>query len=357
MMKALIKSALNQVQTEADLKRTTREILENRNTSTQKEVGWQMKKYALAACTFILLCGLSVGGYFYYHTPVNYLSLDINPSVELGINAFDKVVSATGYNVDGTTILKGQDVTNSSVKDAVKDLVLSAAKNGFINSDGSTIISLTAETNNPETASNLEESSEQGAQEATNTAHVTAVVFKTNVALARRDEARKLGITPGKLNLIQKLQALDATTTIDEYKDAKVTDIMKKIIELKKSAKGNDSASPDSGLNNIESAVSQAEKDQEQVQTQKAGGNSSSSGSAKGKTKQSIPKDGNSSASSVSSDRNSGIGSNESSSEANSEQSLTSISNHGSTSVPAKVQSGRGGSIGQGKERSSDKGK
>lgn len=370
MMKALIKSALNQVKTEADLKKSTREILEkSRNTCAQKEVGWQMKKYVLAACAFILLCGLSVGGYFYYHTPVNYLSLDINPSVELGINAFDKVVSATGYNADGATILKGQDVTNSSVQDAVKDLVLSAAKNGFINSDGSTIISLTAETNDPETASDLEESSGQGAQEATSSAHVTAVVFKTNIALARRDEARKLGITPGKLNLIQKLQALDATATVDEYKDAKVTDIMKKIVELKKSAKSSDSDSSDSGLNNIENAVAQAEKDQEQetgkgteqVQTQKAGGNSGSSDSVKGKSKQSGPKNGNSPASSASGNESSSIGSNESSSEVNSEQSLTSAQNensdHGSTSVPSKAQSGKEASIGQNKGKSSGKGK
>lgn len=361
MMKMLIKSALNQVKAETNLKNTTREALERRkNIYGKKGANRQMKKYVLAACAFILLCSLSVGGYFYYRTPVNYLSLDINPSVELGINAFGRVVSATGYNADGTTILKGQDVINCSVKDAVKDLVSSAAKNGFINRDGSTIISLTAETNNSETASNLEENSEQGAQEATNSAHVTAVVFKTNVALARRDEARKLGITPGKLNLIQKLQALDATATVDEYRDAKVTDIMKKIIGLNQSLKSSNSHSLDSDINNVDRAVSQAEKNQKQdtgkkagqVQKQKSNYNSASSGSdASSSQNGSLP------VSSTADDESSGIDCQVSSSEVDSNQNLVSSqsrnTSHGSVSLPQNAQSDKKSFTGRGNEKSS----
>ena len=42
---------------------------------------------AAAACLVV-----AVTGYAYYETPVDYLSLDINPSVELGVNAFQRVV-------------------------------------------------------------------------------------------------------------------------------------------------------------------------------------------------------------------------------------------------------------------------
>lgn len=362
-MKMLIKSALNQVKAETDLKNTTKQALErNRNIYAKEGVGWHMKKIVLAACAFILLCGLSIGGYFYYRTPVNYLSLDINPSVELGVNAFDRVVSATGYNGDGKTILEGQNLINCSVNDAVKNLVISATKNGFINSDGSTIISLTAETDNPETASTLEENSEQGAQEATDSEHVTAVVFKTSVALARREEARKLGITPGKLNLIQKLQALDATATVEEYKDAKVTDIMKKVIELNKSLKNSSSDSLDSDLNNVDHAVSQAEKNQKQGmgkktgqgQEQKSKNNSVSSGSDSSSSQNgSLP------VSSTAGDESSGISSQNPSSEVDSDQNPASSPNkntsHGSASLPQNAQSGKKSSTGQGNEKSTDK--
>lgn len=56
-----------------------------------------------------------------------------------------------------------------------------------------------------------------------------AVLHTDNVALARRDDARDLGITPGKLNLIQKLQAVDPTVVVDDYKDATVKSIMSAI--------------------------------------------------------------------------------------------------------------------------------
>jgi hypothetical protein len=279
MMKAMIKSALNQIKTEEKLKNTTHTFLEKSYIKNQqhhdiylkKGGGFRMKKLVFAACAFVLICGLSIGGYAYYKTPVSYLSLDINPSIELGVNAFGKVVSATSYNMDGSTVLKDQSVSNCTVKDAVQLLVQSAAKNGFINSDGSTVISLTVETNNSGTASSMEENAGQGAQDAIQSAGTAAVVYKTSVALDRRNEACKLGITPGKLNLIQKLQALDPSATVKEYKDAKVTDIMKKIVELKKSAVNNGSQNSD--LKDIENTVAQVEKNQEQEKNKQTGQN------------------------------------------------------------------------------------
>ena len=45
-----------------------------------------MKKLVFVACVAFLVCGLSTGGYAYYKAPVAYLSLDINPSVELAVS-------------------------------------------------------------------------------------------------------------------------------------------------------------------------------------------------------------------------------------------------------------------------------
>lgn len=190
-----------------------------------------------AACFLVIAVGGSGAAYAYYQTPVAYLSLDINPSVELGVNAFDKVVSAEGYNEDGQTILTGLDVTGSTVNEAVQSLITSADEKGYIADDGSTVISLTSETNDSEKAAELQTTSEAGAKEALEGLEKEAVVQKDNVAIERRDEARELGITPGKLNLINKLQAVDPDATIEDYKDASVKEIMKIIKENKKEEK------------------------------------------------------------------------------------------------------------------------
>jgi hypothetical protein len=254
-METIFKSALNHIQAEEQLKKRTEVyIMENMIPKIISLRNPFMKRFIAVACTAVFLCGTSIGAFAYYKTPTSYLSLDINPSVELGVNSFDKVVSSTAYNNDGKTILVGQDVIGSSVKDAVSTLVKSAALKGFIAKDGSTIIAVTSETDNSSNATNLQNSATLGADAAIKFECDKATVQKENVALSMRAAAQKLGITPGKLNLIQKLQAFDPKITVDQYKNAKVTDIMKKYVELKKeslSQKGENK-----NLRNSSSAVS-----------------------------------------------------------------------------------------------------
>ena len=234
------KSALNQIKAEDALISKTEVYLKdsltkNRNSKINKFINWRLlpvkKKLAIATCCLavILTLGGGSGVYGYYQTPVSYLSLDINPSVELGINISGRVVKVEGYNDDGKNILIGINVKGSDAKTAVDTLVKSAVNKGYIAKDGSSVISLTSETDDKNTATNLETEAEAGAKEALTTSGEKAEVLKDNVALARRDEARKLGITPGKLNLIQKLQKVDPAATVDQYKDAAVKDIMKAI--------------------------------------------------------------------------------------------------------------------------------
>ncbi|MFT8315981.1 MAG: hypothetical protein ABF633_17290 [Clostridium sp.] len=234
------KSALDQIKAEDALISKTEVYLKdsltkNGNSKINEFIKWRLlplkKRLAIVTCCLVVLLTLGVGSgaYGYYQTPVSYLSLDINPSVELGINTFGRVVKAEGYNNDGKKILNGVNVKGFDVTTAVDILVKSAVNNGYIAKDGSSVISLTSETDDKNTATNLETEAETGANEALTDNGEKAEVLKDNVALARRDEARKLGITPGKLNLIQKLQRVDQTATVDQYKNAAVKDIMKAI--------------------------------------------------------------------------------------------------------------------------------
>lgn len=245
-----IKSSLDKVKAEDELISSTEKYLRENikkgdlsktNYIRKRSVG-VMKRLSVAACLVLLVCGLSIGGYAYYKTPVAYLSIDINPSVELGINAFNVVVSAESYNDDGTAILEGQNVINSNVENAVSTLVQSATDKGYIADDGSTIVSVTSESDDDDADDNaITDAAERGINKAMERKECSAVIYKAKVVLERREEARELGITPGKLNLIQKLQALDPEVSVEDYKDAPVKEIMKSIIEHRKNARlGND---------------------------------------------------------------------------------------------------------------------
>lgn len=293
-METRFKSALNRITASDDLKETTRAYVSGTLASNIAPVRKSQKslfarRAVAAACALLLVSSISGGAYAYYKTPVSYLSLDINPSVELGVNGFGNVVSATAYNNDGRAILAGQDVKGSSVKEAVSKLVQSAAQKGFVADDGSTVIAVTSETDNGSTAAHLEDAAAQGADDAVKAEGDTASVQKENVALERRDEARKLGITPGKLNLIEKLQALDPTITVDQYKDAKVTDIMKKFVTLKKQTlpQNNSSSSASSADSDASAPASAPESTDETSSTAqpKAAASSKTNNGANGASK------------------------------------------------------------------------
>lgn len=77
--------------------------------------------YALAALCLLLLFG--AGGYSWYSAPISYISMDVNPSIELGINRYGRVVTAAAYNQDGIDILNRLSLKNKPYTQAVKSLL------------------------------------------------------------------------------------------------------------------------------------------------------------------------------------------------------------------------------------------
>jgi len=171
MMETIFRAAMNHIRAKEDLKRKTRDSLIASLSTTpaaaQSRHRRSMRQRALiAACTVVFVCAMSVAAVSYYKTPASYLSLDINPSVELGVNGFGRIVSATAYNSEGTAILNGQNIMDADVKSAVHTLVKSAAQKGFVAQDGSTVISVTSETDDTSDAIELEDAAAQGAETA-----------------------------------------------------------------------------------------------------------------------------------------------------------------------------------------------
>lgn len=129
-----IKSAFDQVHAENELKDKTKDYLasklyekETKNRTIFKNIP------AVAVCSIVLLIGIF--GYFSYSTPVAAISLDINPSVELEVNMYNRIISATGYNDDGVELTEKLDIKNMSYDDGVdavinSDIVTKSIENG-----------------------------------------------------------------------------------------------------------------------------------------------------------------------------------------------------------------------------------
>ncbi len=88
----------------------------------------------LAAACLALLAFL--GGYRFYIAPTALISVDITPSLELGVNLFDRVVSVTGYNQDGQELAQQLEVEGLPYTQAVDALLASDTVTRCLAQDG-----------------------------------------------------------------------------------------------------------------------------------------------------------------------------------------------------------------------------
>ena len=97
---------------------------------------WLVPRAAAAACLFLALLG--VGGAYVALTPTAYVDIDVNPSIELGVNRFDGVVSAKALNEDGERVLSEASVLWRGYGDAVEALGEELEEAGYL-TDGSVV--------------------------------------------------------------------------------------------------------------------------------------------------------------------------------------------------------------------------
>ena len=196
---------------------------------------------ASAAAAVVMMCGVTAWAYC---TPYSYVSLDVNPSIEYSVNRFNRVLSVKAVNGDGEKILADLDLNNKTIDEAVQDTVGQIDKAGYFTTEdpGGIVIATSSENeqDSQKLAADLQTTAEQAVEDTTTPVEVEAV----SVGYERVQEARALGTTPGKLNLVQKLQAsMDNPDSfnVQDWLKKPVKEIMKAIKTAKKASKTGDS--------------------------------------------------------------------------------------------------------------------
>lgn len=69
---------------------------------------------------------------FFINTPYSYISIDINPSIVLTTNRFDKVINVEGLNEEANVLLKDINIKNMLVNDANNIIIEKAIAMGYI---------------------------------------------------------------------------------------------------------------------------------------------------------------------------------------------------------------------------------
>ena len=90
-----------------------------------------MIRVASIAAAFIFTLGISYSAYS-YSTPYSYVGIDINPSIRLTANIFDRIIGSEALNADGKTLLYLEDINNKRLEAVISQLLNSAVEKGWI---------------------------------------------------------------------------------------------------------------------------------------------------------------------------------------------------------------------------------
>jgi uncharacterized membrane protein YgcG len=217
------------------------------------------RQFRLLASVAALVAVFTVSA-FAYTTPVGYVSIDVNPSIQYEINVLDRVLSIEAVNGDAKDIVDKLDVKNMNIQKAMRATIEELIAAGYFDDSDENGIVVTTGSDNSKKALKLAEQLRLRVQEVIDDEGKSADVQSEAVGLARVMEARALDVTPGKLNLVQKLS--ETQENWDEiydqayWLDRSVKEINKKIQANKKEMKNTDQDNNNSNSNNNENANS-----------------------------------------------------------------------------------------------------
>lgn len=258
--------------------------IKNKNYTVGQEIIIKNNNYIKWAATAAAAVMLFATPAWAYLTPYSYVSLDVNPSFEFSINRFDRVLEVKAVNDDAEEVVEEisiEKLKNKEIQEAVRNVISELKNQGYIvdGEEGGLVVA---------TSSKSEEKTNDLAAALRTTVHeevkakVKVKVEKTEdseeieeikeikeieepekqskqskeleksqkkseievevieVSQEKVNEAKERGVTPGKMNLVEKLKESSGSPDdfdMEYWLNEPVKDIMKATKENNKVAK------------------------------------------------------------------------------------------------------------------------
>lgn len=164
----------------------------------------QIAVLAAAAAAVFLIVG---AGIFTYASPYSMVSLDVNPSLQYTLNRLGLVLSVEAVNGDGDEILaEVGTLSNRSIEDAIVITVRQITEDGYFDGDEPGGIVIAASSRDEGEARRLAENVRETAISVTRESEKDVVVAALTVNQDQVEQAKELGVSPGKLTLVEQLR-------------------------------------------------------------------------------------------------------------------------------------------------------
>lgn len=216
-----LKDALDSIHAEDELKEHTRRFLRRKlyNKSRRRTM---TLRYAAVVCSLLFLAGF--GGYLFYITPVSYISIDINPSIELGLNRLDRIVTVASFNEEGAVALANVELKNLKYEEAILVLLESQEISAYLTDQAR--ISINVASDDRDKNAEIQER----VMECTGDRYENVSCHGSSEA--DMHDAHYLGLSVGKYRAYVKLQSLAPDITAEDVRGMTMRQIQELIEEF-----------------------------------------------------------------------------------------------------------------------------
>lgn len=219
-----IHDALLQVTAPKEAIESTLDMLKSKQKPKGAHKRYRIRGFAIAAC-FLLIAVGGAFGFYTYQQPAAYIGIDVNPSIELTVNCFDRVVNAKALNEDGAQVLAEVNPKGKTYSAAFDLLMNSDAMSQYISNDSLIDVSVFSE----------DESLAQSLQEQSNNVLITLPCQSEycEVSQEMRDAAMSMNLGMGRYRLASELSELDNSVSISDCRHMTMRQIRNRIDECR----------------------------------------------------------------------------------------------------------------------------
>ena len=231
-MNKIFKELFGPIQAGEELKECTKAFLAEQTHGYARTLA-KRRRYPVYAVACACLLFVLLGGRWLYFTPTAEISIDINPSIELGVNRFDRVIAVNGFNEDGQELSNALDIKYKNYVEAMEQILHHDSIRALLSGDEVMAITVVG----PD--------GQQSAKILSGVEMCTAGQSNTYCYFARSEDvaaAHEAGLSCGKYRAFLELQLLDPDITPETVQGMTMRKI-RELIDSLSSDSGNDTTS------------------------------------------------------------------------------------------------------------------
>ena len=193
--------------------------------SMEKRKNKKLSRILSIAAGFVLL----IAGVFLYKNftgsdAAALVSIDVNPSIELEVDADERIIIARALNDDGKKVLSGMKLEGTDLNTGVNAIVGSMLKNGYIDELRNSVLVSVSGDGSIDTAA-LEAKLMQEVSSALDGAGAVVAQNLDDIDDDTRKLAERYGISVGKAAFIEKIIELNPTLKVEELAPLSINEL------------------------------------------------------------------------------------------------------------------------------------